>query len=249
MTIAAPASFETIPLETALRPAVLVTREFLTPGYVRLRLAGDALRGFSAPGADDHVRIFFAPVEGPVPAASEAWRELPSREYTPVAADPVAGWVEFDLLIHGDGPGSAWAGAAPLGSWVAVAGPRRSNAVSGEPDAWFLAGDETAVPAINRFLRRRRPGTPARVLVEVAPENELVPVSTDPHTHLTLLVRGVDSLPEMLSRLGERDRPEGAVLGFVAGEAAVVPAARALLLDRWELPAEAVITKGYWRRD
>lgn len=249
MTIAATAAFETVPLETALRPATLEAREWLTPGYVRLRLTGEALRDFDAPGADDHVRIFFAPVEGPVPGTPEQWRELPSREYTPVVADATAGWVEFDFVVHGEGPGSAWAAEAPLGAAVAVAGPRRSNAVSGEPDAWFLAGDETAVPAINRFLQHRRPGTPARVIVEAAAENALVPITTDASTHLTVLVRGEDSLPDTLSRLGESDRPEGAVLGFVAAEAGVVPAARALLLDRWELPAEAVITKGYWRRD
>lgn len=243
------AAFETVPLETALRPAVLESREWLTSGYVRVRLAGDALHDFNAPGADDHVRIFFAPVDGPVPGDPERWRELPSREYTPVAADPEAGWAEFDFVIHGEGPGSAWAAEAPLGATVAVAGPRRSSAVTGSPDAWFLAGDETAVPAINRFLQQRRPGTPARVIVEVAEENTLLPITTDSSTYLTVLVRGEDSLADTLSRLGESDRPAGAVLGFVAAEAGVVPIARALLLERWELPAEAVITKGYWRHD
>ena len=34
-----------------------------------------------------------------------------------------------------------------------------------------------------------------------------------------------------------------------AAENELVPIARELLLDRWALPAEAVITKGYCRRD
>ena len=247
MTLTTPALFETVALEPALRPAELASREWLTPGYVRLRLVGEALRDFHAPGADDHVRLFFVPDGDAAPATPEGWRELPSREYTPVGSDAGAGWVEFDFVIHGDGPGSAWAAEAPIGAEVAVAGPRRSNAVTGDPDAWLLAGDETAIPAISRFLRARRPGTPARVIVEVAPENELVPIPTDAGTHLTVLVRGRESLTATLAALGERDRPRGSVLGFVAAEAAVVPAARALLLDRWGLPAEAVIAKGYWR--
>jgi NADPH-dependent ferric siderophore reductase len=247
MTLAAPATFETLPMEAHLRPAELVSREWLTPGYVRLRVQGEALRGFQAPGADDHVRLFFATAAAPVPETAEAWRELPSREYTPMNADPDAGWVEFDLVVHGDGPGSAWAADAPVGARLAVAGPRRSSAVTGTPDAWFLAGDETAVPAISRFLRTRRPGTPARVILELSPENELVPVPADHHTFVTVLVRGVDSLADSLAALGERDRPRGSVLGFVAAEAGVVPVARALLLDRWGLPEGSVITKGYWR--
>lgn len=247
MTVTSLAAFETVPLEPALRPAELVSREWLTAGYVRLRLAGEALRGFHAPGADDHVRLFFAEPGADVPATAEEWRELPSREYTPMNVDAAAGWVELDVVIHGDGPGSRWATDAPLGAQVAVAGPRRTNAVTGEPDAWFLAGDETALPAISRFLRSRRPGTPARVILELAPANELVPIPSDARTFVTILVRGDDRLADTLAALGERDRPAGTVLGFVAAEAGVVPAARTLLLQRWSLPAEAVIAKGYWR--
>jgi NADPH-dependent ferric siderophore reductase len=193
--------------------------------------------------------VFFAPVGASAPTTPEEWRELPSREYTPLNANAGQGWVEFDFVIHGEGPGSAWAAQAPLGAAVAVAGPRRSNAVTGEPDAWFLAGDETAVPAITRFLRSRRPGIPARVIIEVAPENELVPVPADPAADVTIVVRGDHTLADVLAALGADARPDGAVLGFVAAEAGIVPVARELLLERWGLPTEAVITKGYWRRD
>lgn len=248
MAIATPVAFETVPLETRLRPAALVSREWLTGAYVRLRVEGEALCGFSAPGADDHVRLFLVPDGTQAPASPEGWRELPSREYTPVHADPEAGWVEFDLVVHGAGPGSQWAARAPLGARLAVAGPRRSTAVTTEPDAWFLAGDETAVPAISRFLRARRPGTPARVIVEVGPENDLVPIPADAGTELTVLVRGKDALADVLAGLDVQDRPRGRVLGFVAAEAALVDVARALLLDRWCLDPAATIVKGYWRR-
>ncbi len=248
MTLSTPVVFDLVAVEAALRPAELVSREWLAPGYVRVRVAGDALRGFTAPGADDHVRLFFAPVGAAAPGDPEQWRAQPSREYTPLDSDADGGWVEFDFVLHGEGPGSQWAATAPIGAKLAVAGPRRSTVVSGEPDAWFLAGDETAIPAICRFLRSRSPGTPARVLVEMAPENLSVEIPTDAATQLTVLVRGRDSLSDALDALADNDRPDGAVLGFVASEAAVVPAARALLLDRWGLPPEAVVVKGYWRR-
>ena len=63
-----------------------------------------------------------------------------------------------------------------------------------------------------------------------------------------MLIRGSERLVDALTALGARDRPRGGILGFVAAEAEVLPAARALLLQRWELPTEAVIAKGYWRR-
>lgn len=241
--------FHTQPLESQLRSATLRSREWLTPGYVRVRMAGPELRGFNAPGADDHVRIFFAPPGSAAPPASEQWREFESREYTPVASDTDAGWVDFDLLVHPGGFGSNWAATAPVGSICAIAGPRRSNAVTGEPDALFLAGDETAVPAISRFLNQRRPGTPAIVLVEVAEANRLVPIPTDDATSLTMLIRPQHSLANALAGLTGADRPGGNLLAFVAAESSMVPAARALLQERWGLSPESVIVKGYWRRD
>ena len=152
--------------------------------------------------------------------------------------------MEFDLLIHSEGQ---WAAAAAPGAAVAVAGPRRSNAVIGEPDALFLAGDETALPAITRFLRQRRPGTRAVVVLEVESANAQVPIPLDADAECTLLVRPGRTLVEHLAGLRETDRPAGSVLGFVAAEHAIVQVGRALF-ERWGLPAESSITKGYWRR-
>lgn len=249
MSATATVGFQTVPLESTLRSASLLSRTWLTPAYVRVRLSGPELRGFTAPGADDHVRLFLAPPGSAAPPTPEQWREFDSREYTPVANDPDAGWIDFDLLVHSVGIGSEWAANARLGSVCAIGGPRRSNAIAGEPDALFLAGDETAVPAITRFLRQRRPGMPARVLVEVSQDNVQVPLPVDDDTELTVLVRPGENLVEVLRGLGASDRPAGNVLAFVAAESAVVPVARDLLQNRWGIPSEAVIVKGYWRQD
>jgi len=249
MTATATVGFQTAPLESTLRSASLLSRTWLTPVYVRVRVAGPELRGFTAPGADDHVRLFLAPPGSAAPPAPEQWREFDSREYTPVDNDPEAGWIDFDLLVHAVGTGSEWAASAPLGSVCAIGGPRRSNTVAGEPDALFLAGDETAIPAITRFLRQRRPGMPARVVVEVSQDNVQVPLPVDDATDLTVLVRPGESLVETLAGLEATDRPIGNVLAFVAAESVVVPVARELLQERWGIPSEALIVKGYWRQD
>ena len=67
--------------------------------------------------------------------------------------------------------------------------------------------------------------------------------------HLTVLVRPGESLAEALAGLTATDRPAGNVLAFVAAESGVVPVARELLGERWAIPPEAVIVKGYWRKD
>ncbi|HEY3407482.1 MAG TPA: siderophore-interacting protein [Propionicimonas sp.] len=249
MTATATVGFQTVPLESTLRSATLLSRTWLTPAYVRVRLTGTELRGFSAPGADDHVRLFLAPPGSAAPPTPEQWREFDSREYTPVDNDAEAGWVDFDFLVHASGTGSEWAANARIGSVCAIGGPRRSNAIAGEPDALFLAGDETAIPAITRFLRQRKPGLPARVLVEVSQDNVQVPLPIDEATDLTVLVRPGQLLTETLAGLAAADRPAGNILAFVAAESAVVPVARELLRTRWDIESEAVIVKGYWRQD
>ncbi len=131
--------------DLVFRSAILARRTHVTPSYVRLRLEGPELSGFDSPGADDHIRVFF-----PSRAADDL-RSAPSREYTPVTWDATDGWLDIDVALHGAGVGSRWAETAAIGAPVGVGGPRGSMVLVGRPDAWLLAGDETAVPAIRRF--------------------------------------------------------------------------------------------------
>src|SRR5690606_15809233 len=115
--------------------------------YVRVRLVGADLEGFSSPGSDDHMRLFF-PEQ--MPETVEELRASPSREYTPVAWGD--DWLDVEFAVHGDsGIAAPWAAKAPIGSTIGVGGPRGSAVLEGRPDAWLLVGDETAIPAIRRF--------------------------------------------------------------------------------------------------
>lgn len=119
-----------------------------------------ALVGYRAPGAGDHGRVF-------VGRADDDWR-VPVDEYgvptgefrieTVVDYSVAEGWIDLDLLVHRNAEGVAtgligpWAEAAPLGSPVVVADPKGSVLMRGAPEAWVLAGDDSAVPAVRRYL-------------------------------------------------------------------------------------------------
>lgn len=237
-------------LELRFRRVRLASRQWITPDHVRIRLEGGDLLGFDSLGSDDHIRVFFP--DGEVSTIEEL-RAAPSREYTPLEWNSSAGWLDLEFAVHGEaGVGAPWAATAPLGSSAGVGGPRGSLVLEGEPDAWFLAGDETAVPAIRRFAALMRPDTVGRVILEVtdaahefvldAPSGVVVE-----HAHRgtapegSALIAAVDALPA-------DTRPQGTVFGFVAAEQTIVKAGRALLLERWELPGDSVIVKGYWKR-
>lgn len=240
-------------LEMRFRRVRLDRREWLTPGYVRVRLVGDELVGFTSLGADDHLRIFFPDGE---PDSVEELRAAPSREYTPSRfADD---WLELEFAIHGDpaagtaGVAAAWAATAPIGAIAGVGGPRGSKVVDGRPDFWMLAGDETAVPAMRRFAGLMDDQARGRVLVEVADAAHELPIDAPAGVVVEQVHRGStapgSTLAARLSALGAGQRPSGSILGFVAAEQSIVKPGRELLLERWGVPAEQTVIKGYWRR-
>lgn len=240
-------------LELRFRTVRLAARQWLTDAYVRVRLEGADLRGFDSPGADDHIRVFFP--DAP-PSSVEELRAAPSREYTPLAWDGDEGWLDLEFAVHGAssdaGVAAPWAANAELGAVAGIGGPRGSMVVTGRPDAWLLAGDETAVPAMRRFAHLMDADAVGRVLVEVTDAAHELPIDTPPGVVVEQVHRGSSTagsaLAARLDALTVGYRPAGSVFGFVAAEQAIVKPGRALLLDRWGLASDQVVVKGYWKR-
>ncbi|PZU47546.1 MAG: siderophore-interacting protein [Microbacterium sp.] len=242
-------------LELRFRTVRLAARQSLTPAYVRVRLEGADLRGFDSLGSDDHIRIFFP--DAP-PASVEELRAAPSREYTPLAWDADEGWLDLEFAIHGvpdgaaQGVAAAWAATAEIGATAGIGGPRGSMVITGRPDAWFLAGDETAVPAMRRFAHLMDADAAGHVLIEVPDAVHELSIDTPPGVVVEQVHRGDapagSALAARLDALTAADRPEGDVFAFIAAEQAIVKPGRALLLDRWGLSSDRVVVKGYWKR-
>lgn len=237
------------PLDLTFRRATLSARTWETSTYVRVRLEGDDLRGFTSLGSDDHMRLFFT---GETTEELDAMRQSPSREYTPLAWDAEAGWLEVEFAVHGDaGIAAPWAATAPLGSIIGVGGPRGSMVIAGRPDSWFLAGDETAVPAIRRFTAHMDQEATGRILIEVADAAHELTIAAPGGVTVAFVHRG-DAFPgtvlaAALDDLSASDRPDGDLLGFVAAEQGIVKTGRRLLLDRWGVASDQVVVKGYWK--
>ena len=224
------------------RTATLESRTWLSPNYVRVRLVGDELRGFNSAGSDDHIRILFTDASG----------ETISREYTPFAWDPEAGWLDIEFVIHGDeGIAAPWAANAPIGDVIAIGGPRGSLVLEGNPDGWLLAGDETALPAMRRFLARMTPDAVGFVFVEVPDEAHEQSLETPPGVALRWVHRRSgapgSALALALDAVPASDRPAGDVLAFIAAEQSIVKPGRSLAHERWGIAPDRAIVKGYWK--
>ncbi|RZJ06521.1 MAG: siderophore-interacting protein, partial [Haliea sp.] len=136
--------------------------ERLTPHMVRITLGGADLAGFSSPGFDDHVKLFFPdPVTGVLtlpdmhadaPRPDEDAPRPLARDYTPRHHDAAAGTLAIDFALHEAGPATQWALQAQPGQTLTMGGPRGSFILPTAFDWHLLVGDDTALPAIARRL-------------------------------------------------------------------------------------------------
>ncbi|WP_245644495.1 siderophore-interacting protein [Nocardioides jensenii] len=173
--------------------------ELISPTFVRAELASEALADFGVDGPlhDQRIKLVFptdsgnlASFEGADESWFTTWMEIPAEErghmrtYTvrEVRGQGADTRLVIDFVLHladgATGPGSSWAATATVGDRLVILAPRRGVPFGGiefDPGAarnLFLAGDETAVPAIASILA----GLPATAIGTAILE---VPVAGD----------------------------------------------------------------------
>ncbi len=213
----------------------------VTPRTRRLRLSGPALEGFQyAAGQDLMVLV------------DTAGGRLIRRRYTIRRFDPAALLLDLHAVVHTDGPGARWARGLRAGDSVEAIGPRGKITLAAAA-AWHLfIGDEVAVPAMAAMVEALPAGARAVVLAEVADAAEEQPVTAPAGVDLRWSWlhrdgRAPDDPSALLAWLAAGAWPDGPGHAYVAGEAAVVAAVRAALLERGFAP-EQVDAKAYWGR-
>lgn len=185
---------------------------WLSPGFVRVTLAGSQASVFAARGLDQRVKILL-PGRG-FPASFDddlmpelewrrRWRALPvtdrpvMRSYTPSDVRPGRGELDLDFYVHErPGPASSWATSAVAGDRLLVSGPdigrgQPLHGVQWRPGAasWLLlAGDETAFPAIRRIASALAPEVSAHVLLEAGDPDDIAWLVADLHERHSVTV-------------------------------------------------------------
>jgi NADPH-dependent ferric siderophore reductase len=166
----------------------------------------------------------------------------------------------LDALLHGHGPGSAWASSATPGDRVSVLGPR--GRVDLPAASWRVAfTDESGLPAIAALAEalRSSPGRGEQTLLvyaETADEGEVYPLPPNavaewlirahrPAGGAELLLSGVDRARTALARLYGDAAMDEAGFGYVLGESRTSVAVRDALLELG-LDRSHVYAKGYW---
>jgi ferric-chelate reductase (NADPH) len=92
---------------------------------------------------------------------------LISRTFTPVRWDSMAGRAQFLFFLHGNGPGSEWAGALKQNDRCQLIGPRNCLDLTALKGPVIYFGDETSFAAAHA-LHLARPGLQKEYFFEVS---------------------------------------------------------------------------------
>ncbi|MER0245364.1 siderophore-interacting protein [Streptomyces sp. HSW2009] len=268
MSRRSPRTVVTFPI--VLRELTVLRAFDVTPGMRRITLGGPQLRAFHRDGLDlpalrtegfdDHVKFFFPerPGQPPVlPGQNVSSLDWPTdarplaKDYTPVRFDPEAGEIDFDFVRHPGGVASSWAARARPGAPAWIAGPKMSHGAPEGADWLLVIGDETALPAIGRWLAQMPADTRARVFIEVGEESHRQELPTAADADVTWLVR--DGAPAGTTDLLEQAVRAmawlpGTVFVWAAGEAGALKGIRRHLTVDRQVPREHTHITGYWRR-
>lgn len=241
--------------EVVLRMLDVLRVERLSPHMQRVTLGGPELRGFRSAAPDDHVKLFFPnragelvlPALGPDGPEFPAGREpSPMRDYTPRHHDAARGELVIDFVLHGDGPASDWAAQAAPGQCLGAGGPRGSSLIADDFDRYVLLGDETALPAIGRWLEEMPAGTRAIALIEIpeAADRQRLPSRAGVEIHWLERDGGRSGLLERA--LHELPAIEGDSFHWIAAESNRARAMRQWLEQRG-VPKDWIKATGYWK--
>jgi len=241
------------------RPLEVVRIEAVTPLMRRIVLGGEALAGFHSASPDDHVKLAFPNSDGEFvtptmtpegPRWPEGAAHSPMRDYTPRWHDAEAGELAIDFVLHGEGPAAGWANAAQVGDALVVGGPRGSFVVADDYDQYVMFGDETALPAIGRWLAELPEDAAADVYIEIADEDERQVLESDADVRVHWLERnGVDAAGSRLLEEALRDfEPEdGDTFFWIANESRRARMMRKFIEGQLGVPGDSIRATGYWQ--
>lgn len=248
---------EYIDFPVRIRELAVVRTTQLSDTMVRLTLGGPGADGFESAIPDEHIKLIFAEPETgelrlPTPDGDELnWpRPIPtSREYTIRKYRPAEREIDIDFVVHESGLASDWVTAVQPGEPAYVAGPPGGYKVADDYDRYLIVGDETALPAIARWLEEMPREHSGWVYIEVPDAASEQPLDAPAGVQVHWL-HNHGRASDLLERAARAsDIVEGeSLFVWLAGEAGSIKPLRRWVRNELGITKQHSSITGYWKR-
>ncbi|PPG39402.1 siderophore-interacting protein [Pseudoclavibacter sp. RFBA6] len=209
----------------------VVRTERLSRSLVRVHFSGANLDDFDLEHADTYLKLHFGAGVGELELPfdlQELRATLPidqvpvRRTYTVRGIDRASGTVSVDFVVHGDaGVAGPWARDAKPGDVIVASTPHGAYSPLPDSDWHLICGDESALPAIARTLEAMPADAKGAVLLEVAGDEDHIPLGAPTGVAVTWIHRGEHGGYDrqlLAAAVEELDLPDGRVQVFAHGE-------------------------------
>lgn len=226
--------------EALQRTLRVVAKCWVTPHLLRITLTGEALAGFPEGHESANCKLLLDNGRG----------QIITRTYTVRHYRADSRELDIDFFIHdAPGPASIWAADTRIGDTIQFKGPSSPKLVNTDSDWVLLAGDMSAMPALEANLERLPPETKGIAVFEIisdedrhdiaAPDGVEVRWVLNPHPDEPndILYEAVTAIPLALGR----------VAVWIAGEAGCIRKLRRYFKDEAGIERSHFYGSGYWQ--
>jgi len=227
------------PLSPDVASGRIVESSSLTAHFTRIVVEVPEVERLCLPrGADTAVGIYFG-----------ANQYAPGRTYTVRHDDRPARRIVVDVLMHGDGIGTAWADQVAGGDTVVLAHANSWYRPPATADWQLLVADMSGLPALARILDTP-PTTATTAIVELVDETDLAYLPDQPNVLVLPLFGTGNGVSDsaLAQHVVSHTRAGGTGYCWFAGEARDARAVRKHLRHEQRWVPEQLDVMGYWRR-
>ncbi len=226
----------------------------LSPHMARITFGGADLAGFEWRGPAGHLKLTVpddGQHEAPMPQ-EDGPRSALMRTYTPRGFDAKALTLDVDFVLHAHGPAGRWASRAQVGDRLVLMGPAPGYRIDTGADWFVLAGDDTALPAIETILAELPARARALVFVEVVDGGEARELRSPARVDVQWVVRpgepappgqALDAALRALPAL-----PPGPGRIYVGCESTAMRRIRDFWVKERGVQVRNVVARGYWKQ-
>ena len=227
--------------------------QYLTPNMIRVTFAGPELKGIPAGREGANCKLMLpAPGQGHEAFAAQL-QDGPrpvTRTYTVRHFREDGLEMDIDFAMHeGEGPATAWARAAGLGSFCGFAGPGPAKLARFEADWYLVAADMSALPVAAATLEAMPRSAKGVAIFEITAEADRQDIAAPDGVEIHWRLHPDPHRPSRAQEAFIRslDWPNGRIQTCVAGESGVIQALRTFLLKEKQLPKDDAYISGYWK--